>query len=75
MPDTSDTSQEQPSLGLNTSLLAGDASRRQFLGRLFASAAAATALTAGPASVFAASGKLRYAGASIKLPVGSSAKR
>ncbi len=45
--------------------LENESSRRAFLTKLMAGAAAATALTAAPASVFAASGKLKYSAAAI----------
>lgn len=45
--------------------ITGEASRRAFLGKVLAGAAAATALSAAPISAFASSGKMVHTGASI----------
>lgn len=55
----------QSEITLTEQMLSTDTSRRAFLTKLAAGAAAATALAAAPASVFASTGKLKYAGASV----------
>lgn len=55
----------QPEITLTEEILTGESSRRAFLAKLAAGAAAATVLASGPASVFASTGKLKYAGASV----------
>lgn len=57
----------QPEVSVDLNLLTGESSRRAFLTKLAAGAAAATALTAGSSSVFAAGKQLKHAAA---IPMG-----
>lgn len=52
-------------VSITADTLASDTSRRAFLTKLAAGAAAATAVAAAPASAFASTGKLKFAGASV----------
>jgi len=68
MTDTSTTLTE---VTLGEETLADNSSRRAFLTKLMGGAAAATALSAMPASVFASTGKMKFTGATI--PTGDAA--
>lgn len=62
---TTDPQTTQREMTLNLETLTGDASRRKFLTTLFAGAAAATAVAAAPASVFASTGLHKFTAASV----------
>jgi rubrerythrin len=57
--------QRQPEVNLSIDVLQSESSRRAFLAKLLGGAAAATAIAAAPASVFASTGRLKYATADI----------
>lgn len=61
----SDEANPQPAIGVALDVLSSESSRRAFLTKLAAGAAAATALSAGSASVFAAGSRLKHVGASV----------
>lgn len=63
--------QTQTEMVVTEEMLGTDSSRRDFLTKLMAGAAAATTLTAVPASVFASTGRLKHVGAAI--PAGDAA--
>lgn len=65
MDDTNMIPADKSPLTVTTEMLTNDSSRRAFLTTLMGGAAAATALAATSGSVFAATGKLKYAGASV----------
>lgn len=55
--------EEQPQIEISTNMLSSDSSRRAFLTKIMAGAAAATTLAVAPKAAFAATGKMSHVGA------------